>query len=96
MEALYLLGGFIALAAVFAVIDQLHSRWAWRQSAREVDAMMRQRPPRRSPPSRPPMADMLGHPGTVVCDEHYYDGCPNCGRAGKRPAGVASPDGSPR
>lgn len=32
-------------------------------------------PPRALPPSPPPMADM-----TYGCHEHYYDGCPNCGR----------------
>lgn len=30
------------------------------------------RPP--APPGPPPMADT-----TYGCDEHYYDGCPNCG-----------------
>jgi hypothetical protein len=32
-------------------------------------------------PKPPPMADT-----TYDCDEHFYDGCPNCGR-GKRKAG---------
>lgn len=36
-------------------------------------------PPRQSPPSQPPMADM-----TYECDEHYYDGCPNCGAVPRR------------
>lgn len=34
-----------------------------------------QMPPRELPPSPPPMADM-----TYDCHDHYYDGCPNCGR----------------
>lgn len=39
------------------------------------------RPP--APPGPPPMADMVGYPGTV-CMEHYYGGCPNCGRGYQR------------
>lgn len=36
-----------------------------------------ERPP--APPGPPPMADT-----TYECDEHYYGGCPNCGRGAVR------------
>jgi hypothetical protein len=63
MTVLYLVGGFLALCAVFALIDWLHSRWAWRQSEREVRAMMGQRKPRPSPPSPvPPICADTGAP----------------------------------
>lgn len=39
-EVLGLLGGFLGLCALFRLIDLLHSRWAWRQSVREADALL--------------------------------------------------------
>lgn len=52
MEPLsYFLGGFFGLCILFAVVDHLHSRWARRQSEREVRAMPGHRPPRPMPPT---------------------------------------------
>jgi hypothetical protein len=41
--------------------------------------LLGQVPPRPSPPAPPPMADTI-----YGCDEHYYGGCPNCGRGRRR------------
>lgn len=55
--------GVIALFGLFLLIDWLHSRWAWRQSIVETNAMLGQRPPRPSPPTPvPPTCADTGYP----------------------------------
>lgn len=63
--------------------------WCARRLPKARTISMGQVPPLQSPPSPPAMADQV-----YGCDEHYYDGCPNCeaklGESPPRPGLLAS------